>query len=80
MVLSVARLGLADGDADALDRLCEHPVRRVRQIACQWASQFYENLGDLSARSGARRALAGAHRRPATDRGRRPWSAPSWPA
>jgi len=58
MVLSVARLGLTDGDADALDRLAEHPLRLVRQIACQWASQFYENLGDLThARELAERSL-----------------------
>jgi len=58
MVLSVARLGLADGDADALDQLAEHPLRLVRQIACQWASQFYENLGDLTrARHLAERSL-----------------------
>jgi hypothetical protein len=46
-VLLAARLGLADGDPHELERLCEHPVRRVRQIALQWASQFYENQGDL---------------------------------
>jgi len=46
-VLLAARLGMSDGDADELARLCEHPVRRVRQIALQWASQFYENQGEL---------------------------------
>jgi predicted ATPase/DNA-binding SARP family transcriptional activator len=48
VLLAGARLGLADGDPDALDRLCEHPLKRVRQIALQWSSQFYENLGDLT--------------------------------
>jgi predicted ATPase len=58
MVLLAARLGTGAGDADALDLLCEHPRLRVRQIALQWASQFYENLGDLAeARVRAERSL-----------------------
>jgi len=58
MVLLTARFGMTDGDADALDRLCEHPQPRIRQLALQWASQFYENLGDLDeARVRAERSL-----------------------
>ena len=48
MVLLTSRFGMADGDPDALDLLCEHPMLRVRQLALQWACQFYENLGDLA--------------------------------
>ncbi|WP_051552067.1 AAA family ATPase [Nocardioides sp. URHA0020] len=58
MVLLTARLGTARGDVDALDRLCEHPRAHVRQLALQWASQYYENTGDLAeARLRAERSL-----------------------
>lgn len=48
MVLVAAGRGLSSDDPAELERLCEHPQRRVRQLALQWASNMYENLGDLA--------------------------------
>lgn len=47
-VLQRARLMENDGDADRFEELVEDPDPRVRQLALQWASQFYENQGDLA--------------------------------
>jgi len=46
-VMLAARDGFADADPARLDELCGDPQPRVRQQALQWASQFYENIGDL---------------------------------
>jgi predicted ATPase/tetratricopeptide (TPR) repeat protein len=47
-VLLAARRGLEENDPDEIERLCEDPEPRVRQLALQWASNMYENLGDLA--------------------------------
>jgi tetratricopeptide (TPR) repeat protein len=51
------RKGLGENDTGPIESLCEHPEPRVRQLAMQWASNLYENLGDLAeARRRAERA------------------------
>lgn len=46
-VLLAAGRGLANKDPDEIERLCDAPEPRVRQLALQWASNLHENLGDL---------------------------------
>lgn len=47
-VLLAARNGLQRNDLEPIERLCHDPEPRVRQFALQWASNMYENLGDLT--------------------------------
>jgi predicted ATPase/tetratricopeptide (TPR) repeat protein len=47
-VLLAARRGLVANDPEEIERLCLDPEPRVRQLALQWASNMYENLGDLT--------------------------------
>lgn len=58
-VLLAARRALVNSDPDEIERLCADPEPRVRQLAFQWASNMYENLGDLpEARRRAEQARA----------------------
>ncbi|HEY0949651.1 ATP-binding protein [Nocardioides sp.] len=68
-VMLAARDGFAEADPSRLEELCSDPHPRVRQQALQWASQFYENLGDL--REAHARALLA---RELVDESDGPWS------
>lgn len=48
LVLLAARRGFIDNDPEEIDRLCLDPEPRVRQLALQFASNMYENLGELA--------------------------------
>ena len=67
-VLLAARAGMSGADPDALERLCGHPVRQVRQAAYLWSSLVHENAGEID------RALELATRsRELTDGEHGPW-------
>ena len=58
-VMLAVRRGLEQNDPQELERLCEDPEPRVRQLALQWSSNMFENLGDLvEARTRAERSRA----------------------
>ncbi len=46
-VMLAVRRGLEQNDPDGLERLCDDPEPRVSQLALQWSSNMYENLGEL---------------------------------
>ena len=47
-VMLAVRRGLEQNDPGGLERLCDDPEPRVRQLALQWSSNMHENLGDLA--------------------------------
>lgn len=46
-VLLAARHSFEHADPRSIEALCDDPEPRVRQLALQWSSNMYENLGDL---------------------------------